>query len=215
MLRRWWSILGGGLAVLLGAGSLHAAVITQTFFLDQSNALTDDVSYGEVRVTANSTAGTVRFDVTAPYVYSGSAAPTYGFSRFWLNTGQLKLDSDFTVVPPNDWTVDQGAFNVTEFGRYGLQLDAKTGNDNLSSLTFTLAFTDPSKATIVNFANLDGPDPKKPAQYNFAGHIQGFGSTGGNTSHFVAGSVPEPSTIVLWSLVGVGGLAFARRFRKK
>jgi hypothetical protein len=215
MLHRGLFILGSGLAVLLGAGSLQAAVITQTFFLNQSNALTDNVSYGEVNVTANSTTGTVKFDVTAPYAYSGSAAPTYGFSLFSLNTNNLKLGTDFTVVPPDDWSVKEGAFNISGFGRYDLQFNAKKGTDNLSSLSFAMALTDPSKATIANFVNLDGPDPNKPPQYFFAGHIQGFGSTGGNTSHFVAGSVPEPSTIVLWSAVGVGGLFFARRFRKK
>lgn len=215
MLRRLLSILASGLTVLLGAGSVQAAVMTQTFFLNQSNALTDNVSYGEVRVTANSTTGTMQFDITAPYPYAGSAAPTYGFSLFSLNTNNLKLGTDFTVIPPDDWSVKEGAFNMPGFGRYDLQLNAKTGTDNLSSLTFALALTDPSKATIANFANLDGPDPNKPPQYFFAGHIQGFGSTDGNTSHFVAGSVPEPSTIVLWSALGVGGWVFARRFRGK
>jgi hypothetical protein len=157
----------------------------------------------------------MQFDITAPYIYNGSAAPTYGFSQFYLNTDNLTLDTDFTATLPSDWSVKEGAFNVTGFGRYDLQFSAKTGTDNLSSLSFALKLTDPSKATIANFANLDGPDPNKPAQYFFAGHIQGFGSTGGNTSHLVAGSVPEPSTIVLWSMVGVGGWVFARRFRKK
>lgn len=213
-----------GVVIALGCtGSLHAAIASQTFYLNQSNKLADGISnYGIVQVTADQSARTVQFDIQAPYLYSGSQpVANYGFSQFYFNTKNLGLSSGFSVLSsPANWELDDKGYQVSEFGWYDLEFSAKAGRGTgglpvQPSLSFTLKLNNSANATIENFANLDGVSSTKTPDAFFAAHIQGFNLTGGETSHFVASSVPEPSTILLWSAAGVCALGVARRFRKR
>ncbi len=207
---------GAAMVALVVVNQAHAALVTQTFSMEYSNELADGGDYGIVTIEADDVAGTVQFDVTAPYVYSGSPGNHFGFQTFYFNTLDLDLGTDFSLVLPSDWSAEQKGYNVSEFGSFDLRLKAKGGNDALANLSFTLQMNDglESLATINNFANFSGPDKGKPALHYFAGHVLDFASTSGQTSHHIASAVPEPSAFVLWGVCGVLGLLAARRFRR-
>jgi hypothetical protein len=205
--------------VLAAHSNLPAALVTESFYLDQSNELPDGTNYGIVELTADSAAGTVAFVVTAPYTYSGVPGRNYGFDKFYFNANDLLLTTDFTISGPVDWQVDQGSHQASGFGKYDFLLTPAPGLNSSPTLEFTIQLNagKESWATIGNFANTNGADAAKPPLYFFAGHVKDFAQTFGETSHFATGStpVPEPSAIVLWGLCGAIGLVLARRLRSR
>lgn len=153
------------LALTLAAnGNLRAAIVTESFFLNQSNALPNGVNYATVKLTADDSAGTVNFEVSAPYVYSGSAGSHYGFDKFFFNTNGLVLTTDFAIVYPSHWSYGNGSFGASEFGNYDVMLTADRGIDSKTPLVFAVQMNagKESSATIANFANLHGSSSPNP-----------------------------------------------------
>jgi hypothetical protein len=207
-------------SVLIVCTNGFASVVVKTFVLDQSNTFTDGVTYGTVKLTADDSAGTVEFELNAPYVYDGAldADDDFGFKTFAFNAGPgLSYGSKYTLSLPHGWEFKGANGSADGFGKYDVKIGS-SGDHILQSFNFTAQLTDKSQATIANFANLHGESPT----FFFAAHVKGFDETKGEDghdeeSHWIAGSeeespkpVPEPTTSVIWLVLGGVAVAFGR-----
>lgn len=188
-------------------GSLIAALLfsvlsvqqaqAATFYLNQSNTLTDGVNYAQVDVTENG--GNLDFVVQA------LSPANWSIQKFFFN-----LDvSDITVSGlPSSWSYNSTNQNVSVLGIFSDSTNANQGNQSVLSLAFTVdGVSNLSLANLV--ANSSG--------WIFAAHQLCQGSVASCqgitdiTSHFIAGpgqvsNVPVPAAVWLFgsALAGLG-----------
>ena len=186
------SALLGSLFLLAGSQAY-----ANTYFLNQSNTLTDGVNYAQVDVLVND--GNLDFTVTA-------LEPTnWKFSNFYFNLGGPTGDITLTGLPTG-WTADTDQ-NVSEFGLFS---DGAKGTG--SSLQSIFSFT-ADGTNILSFANLLANNKG----FIFAAHVQCSGRGGnvcdsvdGESSHHIA-AIPIPGAIWLFGTALVGFISMNSR----
>jgi hypothetical protein len=193
---------------LLGMAAQPALASSVTYYMDQSNALANDVNYGSVLVDD----GTGDLDFTVNVIDPEG----WRFSSFYFSLGGTL--GDVTVNAPSQWNVDSG-MNVSEFGAFTDGVYGSGAPRLKSTFTFTVAST--VSLTLDNLVlNSSG--------YRFASQMK-CATQGGNacsgagtdsngdpiTSHWVANGVPAvPLPAAVW-LFGSVLLGFGALKRKK
>ena len=173
-----------------------------TYFLNQSNTLADDVNYAQVDVLE--TGGNLNFTVTA-------LEPTnWKFSNFYFNLGGSTGAITLTGLPTG-WNADTDQ-NVSEFGVFS---DGAKGTGR--TLQSVFSFTADGTNTL-SFANL----LENNKGWIFAAHVQCSGR-GGNvcssvddeSSHHIAGPgvspIPIPGAIWLFGTALMGFISMSNR----
>ena len=203
------------IGLCMGVSTAQAA----SYYLDQSNDLTDDVNYLMVTINQgdwNATTGDYDVDF-AVYVltenFPGPVDDTFGMKSFAFNFDNSITADNLTDFNPDSWTVKKTDSNISEFGKFEFELDGG-GQNKTELLTFSIAVAGDSAANYaVSFGNTDG-------EY-FAAHVAGFADTELTDGRIVdsawfAGSteVPVPSAAYLLGsgLIFMVGL---RRRKKK
>ena len=190
----------------------QANAATISYYLDQSNALSDGVNYALVTISDSTTAiGDIDFSVellTSAFTVSGA---NFGMQNFSFNYDpSLSIDaSNITDTSPLAWTVSEGANAGGGFGKYGFQLSG-TGSSRTELLSFSISGV--ADDTISSYAM--GSSLKPAATEFFAAHIAGFDAIDGETSAQFAGStsvVPVPAAVWLFGSGILGLVAIARR----
>ena len=173
-----------------------------TYFLNQSNELDDDVSYAQVEVLESG--GNLDFTVTA-------LSPTnWRFSNFYFNLGGSTGAITLTGLP-SGWKADTGQ-NVSEFGRFSDGAKG-TGKSLQSVFSFTADGVNP-----LSIANL----LENNKSWIFAAHVKCSGKGGnvcdkvdGESSHHIAGSdispIPIPGAIWLFGTAIMGFVSMNSR----
>jgi hypothetical protein len=216
------------LAALLAAAGAQRAAAGMVYDFTNSNELGSG-NYGTVEVTADPTAGTVSFKVTAATAPYATLGTNFGVDKFFFNTDLGKISSSNIAVYNGsgtalNWNV---SYNKTAsgFGVFDIEGDASKNNDRQNPILLVVSNLG-SNATLDHFLFLsDNPGHGSPSLGNayFAAHVADFTVSGGKvTSHFVGvqsttppAPVPSPPGIVL-ALSGLlaAGLAGLRRFRR-
>jgi hypothetical protein len=153
-------------------------------------------------VVAVTTDGTknVQFEVTTPDVYGGVIGPNFGMKTFGFNLPDSLTVSSVSGLP-NGWSSSiNGSSQLDGFGRFSDVMDSG-GNNTTTDLVFDVTLS--GDATASTFTASD-----------FAGHIIDCD----NTSQWVGGStsvVPEPATIIVWSLLGTFAVGLVWRGRSR
>jgi hypothetical protein len=173
-----------------------------TYFLNQSNTLTDGVNYAQVDVLENG--GNLNFTVSA-------LNPTnWKFSNFYFNLGGATGDVTLTGLP-SGWSADTD-LNVSTFGLFS-DGTRGTGSNLHSIFSFTADGTNP-----LSFANLIA----NGEGWLFAAHSQcqdkrdnPCSAVDGLTSHQIAGPgvspVPIPGAIWLFGTALMGFISMSNR----
>ncbi len=187
-------------------GTAGAGVTTLTAHLTKSNELPDGIKYGQVDIVADSTAGTVRFEVQAFDVYS-SIGSNFGIQAFGFNYANGLNPYDWTISLPSGWAWVADS-QVDGFGNFEMKTQGN-GSTRYSPLEFTITLPDITTAIASNFAFLSTGGESSM----FAAHVAGFCVNGSTVeSHFIADGpyVPAPGALILGSM-SIGLVGWLRR----
>ena len=154
---------------LFGATTSQAASVS--FYLDQSNKLTDGVNYLQVTV-ADGADGAIDFTVTALQPLLDMAGDNFGIQRFAFNIvgGTATERRDVTALP-TDWRARNGG-RMAGFGLYDITLNGRGKPDSRQDpLTFSI--TGVSLDTILSYVDLS--TGRSPQGYSFfSAHVAGL-----------------------------------------
>jgi hypothetical protein len=186
-------------ACLFLAGLALQQAQASTFYLNQSNELSDGANYAQVDVTENS--GNLDFIVDALDPLN------WKISKFFFNLSGNAGSVSITGLP-SGWSVASGSspYNASEFGLFS---DAVSGSGN--SLQNTFSFT-VDGINALSLANLVANDEG----WIFAAHSQCQNkntslcvAVGDESSHFIAGGAGEVSNVPVPAAVWLFGSAIA------
>jgi hypothetical protein len=189
---------------------LATQAYSATFYIDQSNALANDVNYAQVDITASGD------DINFMVSVISSAFSVTG-SNFGMQTFSFNYDTALTVgttniidVDPATWSLSQDANAGGGFGKFEFAL-AGNGSSRTEVLSFSISGV--AGDTVDSYAIGSTLNPSS-GEF-FATHIAGFDLTDGVTSAQFAGStavVPVPAAAWLFGsgLIGLVGLARRR-----
>jgi hypothetical protein len=219
---RWSSIIPGGIscALMVLAGSrADASIIGATYDLTDFNKTNAAAiaPYEVVKLTGNTTAGTVTFSVSVTGDDPGAKFSEFGLSASSLLSGLTA--ANFNAITPADFSVTGGTKSLGGYGQFNWVLDAPSGKANRTS---TLTFTISGINTLVGNSNWTLTSATGSSEILFAPAKKGnlfvsnyYPSSGDNgfVSEPAFVGAPEPSTALLFSLgtVGLSGFAFRRR----
>jgi hypothetical protein len=207
----------------LAGGRADASIIGAVYELTDFNKTNPAATapYEIVKLTGDTTAGTVTFDISVTGDNPGAKFSEFGLSASSLLSGLST--SNFGSMNPSNFTVTGGSKSLGGYGKFNWVLDAPSGKANRTS---TLSFTISGINTLVGNSNwtltsdtgsseiLFDPATKKGNLFvsNF------FPSTGDNgfVSDQAFVGAPEPGTALLLGLgtVGLCGFKFGRRRRQ-
>ncbi|GAB4511087.1 MAG: hypothetical protein Tsb0026_13730 [Sulfuricaulis sp.] len=203
-----------GLVGALMLSALPARAASVSFFLDQSNALPDDINYLSVMLTENGSGG-VDFLVQTLDPLNSIAGGNFGIQKFGFGF----LDDTWGEISdlPDGWQVRTNR-RMDGFGKFDIRLQAK-GNKRTDELSFTV-----DEVTLGDFGSL------------MSAHVAGFewcqtderrynwcGDRFCTTSAYFAGHMgsspsPDPSAVPLppamW-LFGSGLIGLYGLFQRK
>lgn len=211
------------------AGPAPAASIS--YYLNQSNALPDNVNYLKVTVSDDGLAApnTIYFRVEILGALLGIADTNFGIQRFAFNSSIDPIDVAYRVQNlPSGWNLVVGQ-NVSGFGVFELVPTGKGGNRQSPVLTFSIDSsgfpTDDIFDYILHGSCPSGGSPDDPYPMTciptqgpayFAAHVAGFSYPGGINSAYFGGDTPVnqvvPVPAAAWLLgSALGGLGWLRR----
>ncbi|MFA7593625.1 MAG: VPLPA-CTERM sorting domain-containing protein [Thiohalobacteraceae bacterium] len=200
----------GALALVSAAFSVQAASIS--YYLDQSNVLTDGVNYLQVTISDGATIGDI--DFTVDVLSANFPGPL--LSNFGMQTFSFNYDNSLSISTANIQDVDPATWNITEdanagggFGKFEFELSG-TGATRTTLLTFTISGV--TGDTLSSYAIGSTLNPSS-GEF-FAAHVADFAMTNGATSAQFAGSTPVPVPAALW-LFGSGLLGLVGISRRK
>jgi hypothetical protein len=204
-----------GLVAAMVIAAPVAEATSVTYYLDQSNVLSDGVNRLTVEIYADQdlcAAGAICFKVDP---ISGAFTPgtNFGIQRFGFNISSSDPPTTTPVVhPPTGWSVDTDP-NISEFGVFDLAVTGN-GSNRQSPLKFWIEAADDTLASYFGLSTAD-----KGGTANFVAHVAGFVIPGTDLdSGFFAGGpkvqvVPLPASawLLLSGVAGLGALARRRR----
>ena len=218
---------------LFMASSSQAA--TMSYFLDQSNKLSDGINYLKVTI-ADGAEGSVNFTVEALQPLLALAGDNFGIQKFGFNVlGGIAAEAEDVTGLPENWRARDGG-RMDGFGLYDITLKGK-GKNRQDPLTFSIdgvsvdsimSYVDLStgrspqgfslfsaKVSGFNFGNCDSGGGKDDDKKGPSGVDGGKGGKCVHSAYFGGvtemGAVPAPPAV--WLLgTAVAGLA-VRRFR--
>ncbi len=218
------------LTSLFMASSSQAA--TMSYFLDQSNKLSDGINYLKVTI-ADGAEGGVNFTVEALQPLLDLAGDNFGIQKFGFNVlGGVAAEAEDVTALPENWRARDGG-RMDGFGLYDITLKGK-GKNRQDPLTFSIDGV--SVDTIMSYVDLStGRSPQgfslfsaKVSGFNFGNCDSGGGKDddkkgpsgvdggkGGKCVHsaYFGGVNAVPAPPAVWLLgTAVAGLV-VRRFR--
>ncbi len=199
------------LPLALAGAQANAASIS--FFIDQSNDLSDGIDYAQVTIS-DGLAGDIDFSVAViASAFSVSPGANFGIQTFSFNydtAAMLSIGSaNVTDINPSTWNVSQNANAGGGFGKFEFEI-AGTGSTRTELLTFAISGV--IGDSIFDYALESTLNPSS-GEF-FATHIAGFDLTDGVTSAQFAGSSPVPVPAAVW-LLGSGLLGLAGVVRRR
>ncbi len=160
--------------------SVQVSAATMSYYMDQSNSLTDGQNYLKVTLADSSTtAGALDVTVETLEALNNAAGVNFGIQEFAFNAHPALLVSEngdgFEIATQtmsltnlaDGWSLDTHK-NMSEFGKFDIRLSG-TGDTRMDPLTFTLGGV--SHDTVDTY---------------FAAHVADF-AIGGETGAFFAG----------------------------
>lgn len=211
--------LAAKLLVCLGlACGVNAQAASVTYYLDQSNVLTDGIGYVKVTISDNANLTDIDFKVETTSAFvpgSNFGIQAFGFTP---NSNIALTDANISGLV-SGWTTSTKLNNnsLDGFGKFQVA-EAGDGNSRQTSLTFSI--TGVTGDSINTYANpSDGNAGSWTGSPNpfFAAHVAGFTLTQGVDSAFFAGSTPNippnlvPVPAAAWllgsGLIGLAGVA--------
>lgn len=195
------------LPLMLAGAQADAASIS--FYLDQSNASQDGISYAQVTISdSTAVAGDIDFTVelvSSELVESGA---NVGMQTFSFNHDPaLNIDaSNIISLDPSLWSIFENSNAGGGFGKYDFQLSGN-GSTRTDLLSFSISGIDGD--SIHSYAMGSELNPSS-GEY-FAAHIVGFNAANGAK---FAGSTVVPVPAAAW-LFGSGLLALFAIVRRK
>ncbi len=196
----------------LFAFATSASAASVAFFLDQSNALPDDVNYAQVTISdSDTTDGDIEFIVELLVDTLPLPGSNFGIQSFYLNTEDgIDVTADNIMIDVAGWRVSNDRNAGGSFGKYDIALSGG-GNSRVEVLTFSITGIDDD--TILSYALSSNLTPSS-GEF-FAAHIAGFSDEPyGVSSAKFAGSapVPIPPAALLFGSA-LAGLGWLRRRR--
>ncbi len=162
---RFLSSAAASLVLLSSPG--QAAQIS--YFLDQSNALTDGVNYLQVTV-ADGASGAIDFTVEVLDPLTGMAARNFGLQSFAFNVIPNGFAEGANVSNlPDGWRARNGR-RMDGFGLFDIKLRGR-GSDRLETLTFSI--TGVEGDTPADYAVFSNGNAAEGHQF-FAARVAGF-----------------------------------------
>lgn len=209
-------LAGPACAVMLLATSQSQAA-SITYFLDQSNSLTDNVGYLQVTI-ADGAEGAIDFTVQALQPLLDLGGEDFGIQSFAFNVvpGGDAEGASVTNLP-SGWIV-RDHYRMTGFGFFDIKLYGG-GQSRLDTLTFSISGID---GDIPNDYAILSTGGASSGNQLFAARISGIdfcpegvapGSKKCVTTAFLGGSspVPVPATAWLFATGFVGAILRARK----
>lgn len=197
------------------AGTANAASVT--YYLDQSNALTDGIGYVKVTISDSTVTSNINFKVETTSALIGEN--NFGILKFGFNpTSNISLTSANISGLAGGWAFNANT-QLDGFGKFRVAEQGQSSN-RISSLTFSIIGV--NNDTIFSYANPStGEDEAWVGAGNayFAAEIDGFKITNGvkhayfagNTTdvplNLVAAPVPAAAWLLGSGLIGLVGVA--------
>jgi hypothetical protein len=205
--------------MILAGGRAEASIIGATYDLTDFNKTNGTVvaPYEVVKLTGNTTAGTVTFNVSVTGDNTGAKFAEFGLSASSLLSGLTS--SNFTSITPADFSVTGGSQSLGGYGKFNWVLDAPSGKANRVS---TLSFTISGINALVGNSNWTLTSDTGSSEILFSPATKGNlfvsdyyppSTPNGFVSEPAFVGAPEPSTALLLGLgtVGLSGFAIRRR----
>jgi hypothetical protein len=207
--------------MILAGGRAQASLIGATYDLTDFNKTNGTVTspYEVVKLTGDTTAGTVTFNISLTGDNPGAKFSEFGLSASSLLSGLSS--SNFTSITPSDFTVTGGAQSLGGYGKFNWVLDAASGKANrTTTLTFTIsginALVGNSNWTLTSDTGsseiLFAPATKKGNLF-VSNFFPASGDNGFVSEQAFVGA-PEPGTALLFCLGTIGLPVLNRRRRR-
>jgi len=204
---------GAALSLLAVFSTAPAFGASVSYFLDQSNDLTDGTNYLQVTIS-DGIGGLIDFSVETLAPLNSIAGTNFGIQTFDFNTTLATLPADSALVNlPTGWSgnVAPPPNTADGFGQFEFEV-SNGGSNRQTTLTFSV---DVAGDTINDYYELSsGTAGQGNVQY--AAHVAGFTTqsciSGPCTSAWFGGGapVPEADTYAML-LAGLGLVGFAAR----
>jgi len=209
---------GAALSLLAVFSTAPAFGASVSYFLDQSNDLTDGTNYLQVTIS-DGIGGLIDFSVETLAPLNSIAGTNFGIQAFDFNTTLATLPADSALVNlPTGWTGNVAPPPNTGDGFGQFEFEVSDGGSNRqTTLTFSV---DVAGDTINDYYELSsGTAGQGNVQY--AAHVAGFTTqsciSGPCTSAWFGGGAPVPEAdtyAMLLAGLGLVGFAARRKLRK-
>lgn len=201
------------LSLLAAFSSAPAHALSVSYFLDQSNDLSDGTNYLKVTIS-DGIGGLIDFKVETLAPLNSIADSNFGIQAFGFNTTLASLPADSALVNlPTGWTGNVAPPLNTDDGFGKFEFEVSNGGSNRQT---TLTFSVNAAGDSINdyYELSSGTAGQGNVQY--AAHVAGFTTqsctSGPCTSAWFGGGapVPEADTYAML-LAGLGLVGFAAR----
>lgn len=202
---RAWGVAMALCALLVVSASQKASAMigSATYPITASNGFDGPGPFGSVTIDVTSTtAATISFSATPPFQFFGLAFNFDGTAAGGP-TGTIS-----TITPPDSWTI----FSNTSMDGFGSFTDHVRGTGAAQALsTGSIGIT----GTNLELAQFQVLSSVTPGQTAAVVAVEVVNTTTGVTGFAAGGAVPEPSSLAIAGLGGLGFIGYGLRRRLK